>query len=407
VSKRTKFGVVVFTAAVMLAGFLLLRAGCPCCMPVSLPSTSQPDRTVSPTLDGPSHAMVIIHESEAKPLSEEPRREGRTYSVANQANTAPDSSTLVYDNGLTFEANLSKLKTLCSHDPDPKTLEFRSRAFLSQLLDHVPTDGAVILDELYSGEGRPFYRNVLLACFMKTGVNPKDDSLWTVALRQGESETVRATATILLSQTAVSRSRPADILHLIRDGDSDVRVSALQVAPQHMDQTVFDVTRSLAVSNDDIHVRLAAINAIGASDWQGSQSILLGVVTDIQTAASAPFSLESVLKRSAVADLDMSDPTNFRLVQDMATETNEDPGVRRKALVRLGQSKTPGVLTVITSVLDSTPDTEAVVLKGCIEALLAIGTDAAMGAANRRVEHISDQQVKRMLILLIERSKSS
>jgi len=249
--------------------------------------------------------------------------------AAQQART----TTLTYDPAQSFTVNLERFRLFCDKDADPRTLEMRVKDFVIQLLEHAKANDSAIKDALLVKEGSPLYRNILLACLVRTDLDDKQGIAWSIALDQNENTSVRRTAAFVLQELPEALPQSQLFLRLLADPDDQVKVFALQSAGNHMNDAVYTAVQNLVSKSSDIHVRLAALGAIGQTLEASKNSYLTDLIEQQQTSAADKFSEASLIKRAAIDALDVSSPDVYASARSVALDTEEDPGVRRRAIL--------------------------------------------------------------------------
>jgi len=237
----------------------------------------------------------------------------------------------------------------------------------------------------------------LLACLGQTDVPQKTDILWSVALNRQESQHVRRTAVFLISTLPDPSTHTDQLLELLNDPDGQVSVYALQCAGAHQDDRVYDRIKEIESTTRDVHVRVAAIKAIGASEAPSSDTHLHQIIDACETSRADKFSKESLVKRAAVSALDVAAPSAYERLQKLALDLDEEPGVRRRAILKCAESDNPHLCSWLLDLLASTSAADAIVLKGCVEGINLIGELEDTHAAMRLIDALDDAALRTVL----------
>jgi len=311
-----------------------------------------------------------------------------------------DEDELVYDESLAFRANCEILKAFCDvYGNDPR-LEGLLKGFVDVLLKNASGRFSDIKEQLIAHEGTAAYRNLMLACLMASDGPPGEiaDLVWEVATRREEDVLVRRTASYLTNHVDNGKKRSESLLSLLLDSDNDVVVSALVGASRHIDDRCFEIIRTELLTREDVHVRLAAINAIGSSQHPSKQSVLHDVVFAASTSKETAFSEESLTKRAAIQKIDMRESDVFQFVRSLALNENEDAGVRAKAIARFDPKVYPDEQIMLRQLLKTTPSDDVVVLRSVVDTLLKLPSPDNLDAVNSMIASIQDEQVKTLFL---------
>jgi hypothetical protein len=304
-------------------------------------------RSNEPTQKGDRPSTAVPLAPSPLPLSK--RKSATNSPSASSTQALSPELALSYDENLSFEANLSRLKEFCrSLSGDPRLQQLLD-AFVKDLLAYAKTELPVIKRALAEVDGTASYRNLLLMCLTEAdgGLPEKTDIVWRIARDSREPVEVRRTASFLTAQLGDGRTRPADLFALLSDSDSQVVVFALQGATRNLDQENYDFIRTNLIHSTDVHVQVAAVHALGNASSTDKQSVLLCLLNDIPTSRNDAISEPSLVKRSALAYLDIHDSAVLQAVKTIALNDGEDPRVRAKAIERL----TPAVFPELSQFL--------------------------------------------------------
>ncbi len=304
---------------------------------------------------------------------------------------------LEYDKNLSFEENLFRFKKWCESDDHPSSQEFRSRGFLEELYSHIKGSDDVVVQAIQNVSGEPFYRNILLACLLRADVSGKDEIVWGVASNEEENISVRRTAAYLFREVVSAKPRPQEFIDLLANEDDQFKVFVLQSAPFHMDEKGYVLVQQLATTHDDVHVQVAAASAIGRSEFADKGKVLKTIIEASPSSKAEKFSESSTVKRTAIAGMDATDTETYEMIKSIAIDENEDPGVRRRALLKCSEAGTEDAVALLSGLLQSTPEEDAVVIKGCVQGLLRIGGEEAEKFVQNKIETIRDPQIKAMV----------
>lgn len=343
----------------------------------------------------PENVREAVAPTMAPNPSGERKDEGLALSPSRTAD--PSGSELSFDPALPFAANLDRFKRLCGLGGGDAATNQRILDFAESLLGCLEGNGEVIVAELQDRSTPTVYLNFLMSFLLRLDVPGKDQLIWDIALDGEAAGDVRQTAAFFLTSTEATVRNPEGFAKLLSASDDQAKVFALQLAGTHMDEAGYELVKETYADCPDIHVRVAALNAIGASPFAGSQELLLEVIATTPTSAAESFSQDSLLKRAALAHLDMSRPENHGLARGIAANPDEDPGIRRRAMLTYAATGSDEAHAFLLGLLRETPQTEAVLIKGAVEALLAIGRRDGREAIQAKRAGIADPHVRTMI----------
>jgi hypothetical protein len=309
----------------------------------------------------------------------------------------PSDSDLAFDPTLPFAANLDRFKRLCGLGSGDAATNQRILDFAECLLGCLEGNGEFIVAELQDRSTPTVYLNFLMSFLLRLDLPDKDQLIWDIALDGEAAGDVRKTAAFFLTSTEATVRNPEGFAKLLSASDDQAKVFALQLAGAHMDEAGYELVKETYADCPDIHVRVAALNAIGASSFAGSQELLLDVIAATPTSATESFSQDSLLKRAALAQLDMSRPENHDLARGIAANPDEDPGIRRRAMLTYAATGSDEAHAFLIGLLRETPQTEPVLIKGAVEGLLAIGRRDGREAIQAKLGEIADPHVRTMI----------
>jgi hypothetical protein len=340
-----------------------------------------------------------VREAVAPAMSPNPSGERKDEGLAlSPSRTAdPSGSELSFDPALPFAANLDRFKQLCGLGSGDAATNQRILDFAESLLGCLEGNETLIVAELQDRSTPTAYLNFLMSFLLRLDVPGKDKLIWDIALDGEAADDVRKTATFFLSSAESTAPNPEGFAKLLSASDDQAKVFALQLAGNHMDEAGYELVKETYADCPDIHVRVAALNAIGASSFAGSQELLLDVIAATQTSAAESFSQDSLLKRAALAHLDMSRPENHDLARGIAANPDEDPGIRRRAMLTYAATGSDEANAFLVGLLRTTPQAEAVLIKGAVEALLAIGRRDGREAVQAKLSEITDPHIRTMI----------
>jgi hypothetical protein len=333
------------------------------------------------------------------PLPSSKRKSATNSPSASSIQALTPELALSYDESLTFGMNLLRLKEFCrSHSSDPRLQQLLD-AFVKRLLAHAKTELPAIERSLQDMDGTAAYRNLLLMCLSEAdgGISEKAAIVWRIVLDSREPVEVRRTASFLTTRLGDDHKRPAELFALLSDSDSQVVVFALQGATPHLDQQNYDLIQTNLIHSLDVHVQVAAVNAIGNAPFTNRQAVLMRILTTIQTSNEEAFSELSLLKRAAIAHLDMQNPTTFEAVKRIALDENEDPGVRAKAILRFTPKEFPQEADMLVGLLKKPDSVNAVTLRAVVDTLLTAPTPDRVQMIHAALRNLADPEIKKLL----------
>lgn len=339
------------------------------------------------------------------PASLPNRKLVRSHSLVSPMSPSSNKLTpLLYDKSLSFQENVNRLQEFCRSHAGGKQLEQALASFLKNLFEEAKSQFSAIKASLEDITGPPAYRNIMLGCFMAADgpMAEKANAVWRVATDPRESVEVRRTASFLTGQVEDTENRSAALSALLNDADAKVAMFALDNSARHLDQATFDLIRTNLAHSHDIHLRLAAINAIGSASFPQSQSTLADILTNTKTSNEDQFSESSLVKRAAISHLDMHNTDVYQAVKKIAFDDNEDPGVRAKAIARFKPADSPKEDGILMDLLGKLDTDMSVPLRATIDALLTAPTPERIEAIRRRLAQLSDPQVRDLLLKKVE-----
>ena len=302
---------------------------------------------------------------------------------------------LQYDASQSFEANLRQLRGHCDAWPEITEQAEVLGTFVAELLSNAGGQFGVVETAMAEKGGTSGYRCILLACLVSCGgpAQAVADLVWNAALNE-TLPGARRTAAFLASRVPDSATRTDQLWALLTDADDQVVVPALAAASRHMDQRVYEYISTELAEADDIHVRVAAIEAIGAapSEHEG-QKKLKALVEVTETSGRNPLSEASVAKRAAIRHLDMDDPDACDLLHRMATDPEEDPGVRAKAIGRFSLKDHPAAEPWLTSLLGRDID-NPLVARAVVDAMMTQPSAARIAFIRKQLMRMADVQMR-------------
>ena len=347
-----------------------------------------------------------------QPRSESKQKIATNSPIISSAQTTNSDLALLYDEKMSFEANLGRLKEFCqSHEKDTKLtlylneiLNEFSKEFVKSLLEHAKGEFVVVKKAIEQVNGTTTYRNLLLACVMAADApSPeKADLVWKVALDKNEQIGVRRTATFLTIKVEDIKKRPGDVFALLADPDSEIVISALANSTRHLDENSYNLIKSSLINSPDINLRVAAVSALGRANFPDSQVTLREIVSSGQTTKEDAFSEATLPKRAAIPHLDMRNPETYELVKQTALNENEDPGVRAKAISRFTPASFPEATEMLLQLLRSLDADNTVPLRAVVDTLLTSATPQRIQAIRTRADELSDPQVRTLILKRIE-----
>jgi hypothetical protein len=313
---------------------------------------------------------------------------------------------LLYDEKLSFEDNLQRLKEFCiSHGNDPQIQQLLDR-FVKALFEHAKGQFPAVKYALDHPDGPAIYRNIVLDCLIVADgpISDKTDLVWGIAADKSEPIETRRLATHLTLQFTDGKSRPDEFLSLLNDSDSDIVILALKTASLQMDDRSYNFTKTSLLTSTDINVRIAAVDAIGSSTIANKQSELLSIINEQPTSKATIFSDSSLLKRRAISHLEVSDPQNRDLIEHIALDATEDPSVRADAIGRFTPKDFPASMTVLLNLFQTLNSDDAILLASIEDNLLTTPTPNILQAIRTKAEGLSDPQLRNFMIKQLEKT---
>ena len=307
---------------------------------------------------------------------------------------------LQYDPAQSFAANLRRLREHCDAWPEITEHAEVLKAFVTELLACATGQFSVVEEALEARGGTNGYRCILLACLMSCDgpEHATADWVWKEALNEEECPGVRRTAAFLASRVTDSTSRPDQLWTLLTDTDNRVVVPALAMASRHMDRRAFEYISTELAEADDIHVRVAAIEAIGMAPYEHEgQTELKKLIGEIETSNKDPLAVASLAKRAAIQHLNIDDPAAGDLLQRIATDPEEEPGVRAKAIGRFSLKDQPAAEPWLTDLLSREIDNPLVV-RAVVEVLMTQPSAQRAAFIREQLNRMADAQMREVIL---------
>jgi hypothetical protein len=311
---------------------------------------------------------------------------------------------LLYDEKLSFEANVERLKGSCaSHVNDPQLQQLLSQ-FVKVLFEHAKGQFATVRYALEHIDGPAIYRNIVLDCLVvaEGPISQKADLVWGIATDQDEPIESRRLATRLTSQFVDGKSRSDELVSLLNDPDRGMVVLALKTAPLEMDDRNYKFIKTSLLTSTDVNVRIAAVDAIGSSTMADKQSELLSIILEQHTSQDSIFSDASLLKRRAISHLEINDPQSHDLIKQIVLDAGEDPTVRSKAISRFTPVEFPEAIKTLLDLLQTANSAEGVLLLAIEDNLLTRPSPSILEAIRTKAEGLSDPQRRNFIIKRLE-----
>ena len=308
------------------------------------------------------------------------------------ARTRPKLVELVYDPNLSLTENLLRLKNYCAKDPHRESLTFRTASFAAALARLASKEASLIRAALDDQTAPSFFRVLMLQCLVKIRGPGYEESVWHYALDASQGELSTAGA-LFLRELDSSKARPDDYLRVLEGAEGDRAIFALQAARAHVNERVLAKIEEMIAKHGDLNVRVAAVHAAGDAGAI-AQTYLLSLAGTPAAAGTTSKDDDDLVRRSAIWRLDPSWPATASVVRQLAADPNESPGVRRKAVVKFAETAASSAESFIIDLMNTLPDDQAIVLTGCAEALMQLGTPSARLALAQRSAAIADESLK-------------
>ena len=318
-----------------------------------------------------------------------PRVSSETQTVSR---SRPMLHEISYDPNLSLLENLKRLKGYCASDPHRPTMTFRTVAFAGELARHAAREPTLVREALDDTAAPSFFRVLMLQCLVKIKGPGYEDAVWRYAVDSSQGELSTAGARFLRDLDASAR-RPDDYLRVLDGAEGDRAIFALQAARLQMNERVLAKIEELATTHSDLNVRVAAVHAAGDAGAM-AQPYLLSLAETLDAEGTTSSGDADLVRRVAVWRLDPSWPATASVTRKLAADPAESPGIRRKALVKFAETYAASAEPFIINLMNRLPDDQAVVLTGCAEALMHIGTPTARRALAQRCAVLTDESLK-------------
>lgn len=334
----------------------------------------------------------------APPVFAAPKRSRVANQIAPSAKATSQSVTasLLYDERLSFEQNLTRLKEFCRSHSDDQRLQQLLEPFLRTLIERAKAQFAVITGALKQVDGSAAYRNILLACLTAAAGPPseKADIVWRTSLNREEAVETRRLATRLIPRFADDTKRSDELFSLLKDPDTTLVALALKISPFELDDRCYNLIRASLLASTDINLRIAAVDAIGCAPNADKQTDLLSIVGRQQTSKTTMFTDASLVKRRAVDHLDINDPQSQVLIKHIVLDEAEDPSVRANAISRLTATDYPDATNILLNLLRNLDANNAVMIAAIEDNLLTTPSPTIVRAIQSKAEDLSDPQLR-------------
>ena len=328
--------------------------------------------------------------------------------IASRQNTSADSIAkdgLLYDESLSFDDNIHRLKKFCDlHQNDPELGQLIDQ-FLKVFFGYARGQFAAVKHSLEELDGTTAYRNILLACLTVADgpISEKADIVWLIAMSKESPIETRRMATHLTLQFSDGKSRSDELFSLLNDSDSDIVILALKVAPLQMDDRSYNLIKTTLLNSTDVNIQIAAVDAIGSATNVDRQAELLEIIGNQKTSKDNMFSDASLLKRRAVSHLEINDPQSHDLIKHIALDGAEDPGVRANAISRFTAVDFPEATDLLLNLLQTLKADDAVMLAAIEDNLLTTPNPNIVQAIQTKAEGLSDPQLRSLMIKRLEK----
>jgi len=107
-------------------------------------------------------------------------------------------------------------------------------------------------------------------------------------------------------------------------------------------------------------------------------------------------------KRAAIMLLDGASSSNQRLVQAMALDDTEEPGVRAKAILKMAEARTPEVEAALKDLLERFAENDLVPLAAVVDGIMREPSPANLSLVRDKIQNMADPQVKKILLSRVE-----
>ena len=311
---------------------------------------------------------------------------------------------LAYDPDSSFASNLERLKSFCTLQRDYKDAHLVAEPLVRGLYARADSDPHLIIKDWKSGQGTSLYRTVLLGCLAASRVHEATSLFWGGALDRQESSEVRRTALHLLREIGDATPNPDAMRQLLFDPDESVLLFTLSLPAAHWDNRTVERAEALFNTSTNIHLKLASLSAMATVAPEAIQGRLMAIASQTNSSREDPFSEVSLVKRLAVSRMALSSPEEVQLVVQIATNPAEDPGVREKAILRMGQSDSTSVEETLKRMLASTGDDNALVLRAITDALLRNPKPKTLRLITEKIATLQDPHVRKLLQARIEKA---
>jgi len=339
----------------------------------------------------------------APPLLQSPQMNPANVHVQNKTD---GQEILQYDNTFSFEENLDRFRRFCDANKNHPDFDLLVSTFIKSIIPISAHHFNSVSKALERLEGTAPYRNILLACLMSADASDesKANVAWGIATNLNEEVSVRRTATYLTGQVDSATKRPEAFRLLLTDPDEQVVVFALTSTNRNvnLDEANYDLIKTALINSSNVNLQVAAVNAVGTAPFADSQNVLFGIVTNASMAGVEPFSEPTLAKRSAIMLLDVNNDQTRQLLQTIALDDAEEPGVRSKAITRMATSRTPEVTQIIRELLNQLEPDNLVPLRAVVDGLLQEPSSANLSLVKDRISSITDPQVRRVLLHRVE-----
>jgi hypothetical protein len=306
------------------------------------------------------------------------------------------SEPLVYDDALTFLQNIESLRNFCVYIGPESAGQYLTRDYLDQLYYYADGQLGVLLDILETSDGPGLFKSILLACIAVNQDPAAEEAIWETAVDIGEESELRQTAAYLLSESWLIDPQPDRLRTLLESDNTQIVLAAMRIPERHWDSGATELAVEVFRSSEDVHLRTAAVPKIS---WFGGPEVasqLVEALVEEGSSKDEPFTDSSVVKRVIIENLPSETPNASELFETIAFDSDEDPGVRSKAILRLADF--PKELDSLRSLLNQFGSSDYLLLRATIDALMLSGDENDVNRIAQKVLGLSDDHVKSILL---------
>jgi len=380
------------------------------------------------------HAIPTTHAPTRAASLDDLQRTATAYGLGGEPAERPSPPPqLQWDPKISFAENLAAFRRFC-RTADRNALPYLTAPFL-EALQSVAKDHAAELESLLRGkEDAPYVKVAILSALVQAGADV-GALTWGMALNNSEDMSVRRVAASFLQRMPKTGQDPSALSGLFAAGDEDLSIGAAGLVPTYLNDVSFQqLMTAYRSSGDNVNVQAATVRALksiasqtstagktaagktsssgggtaASSDIvQSAASTLQDIVAQRKTSAETAFAPSSIDVRTAISGFDAWDDASYAKVKAIASDENEDPGVRRVALAKCAERTNEDAAAFLAGLGQILDDSNVVVMRGWAEATIKCGGASGVALVRERTRQIENLSVRSCLLKTLENASAT